>query len=221
MRPCEGAQPRNRENPRYRRSVAVSRRQPERPRAIGVWARIGGSALVAGPVLGGLLVEPLGWRAIFWLNLPLAVVALALAVASRRPAGWGLLATGCGYPGAAALGSGIDEPAGWLCLAVAGTGMAVAVPGLVAGTTEALDQDRAGIASAINNTSRQVGGAIGVALIGGFGSLSSSLAISAAALLLGGTAALILMPSHSAARREQEGRGVLSKHSKASAASEF
>src|ERR1700760_4340516 len=49
----------------------------ERPKAIGVWAGLGGSALVLGPILGGLLVSPLGWRAIFWLNVPLVVAALA------------------------------------------------------------------------------------------------------------------------------------------------
>jgi DHA2 family methylenomycin A resistance protein-like MFS transporter len=78
-------------------------------------------------------------------------------------------------------------------LMLAGTGMAVAVPSLVAGATEALGQDRAGIASAVNNTSRQVGGAIGVALIGGFTSVGSALAASGVALVLGGSVALALM----------------------------
>ena len=45
----------------------------------------------------------------------------------------------------------------------------------------------------MNNTSRQVGGAIGVALIGGLSSITTSLAFSAAALLLGGMLALALM----------------------------
>jgi MFS transporter, DHA2 family, methylenomycin A resistance protein len=92
---------------------------------------------------------------------------------ARRPAGLGLLACGCGYLGAAALVGQLSTPAGWALLALAGTGMAVAVPGLVAAATEALDPDRAGIAAAVNNTSRQVGGAIGVALIGGFGDSTS------------------------------------------------
>lgn len=58
----------------------------ERPRAIGIWAGIGSSALVLGPVLGGLLVGPLGWRAIFALNVPLVVLSL-LAGARMLPAG--------------------------------------------------------------------------------------------------------------------------------------
>jgi DHA2 family methylenomycin A resistance protein-like MFS transporter len=309
----------------------------ERPKAIGVWAGLGGSALVLGPILGGLLVGPLGWRAIFWLNLPLVVAALvgglltlpegskakgarpdwagqalgtaALAalvfalieggkggfasgpalggvavavvafvgfviserraarplldlgwfrrpeftganagaglmnlgtlgglfalglflqegeglspleaglalvplalplaaltpftgrlvgrVGPRLPAGLGLALSGVGYLGTALVGSSnIDTPIGWAFLAIAGAGMGFAVPGLVAGATEALGPDRAGIASAVNNTSRQVGGAIGVALIGGLSSISTSLIFSGSALVLGGAIALTLM----------------------------
>jgi DHA2 family methylenomycin A resistance protein-like MFS transporter len=321
----------------------------ERPRAIGVWAGLGGSALVLGPILGGALVGPLGWRSVFWLNVPLVVAAVAgglatlppgarakgarmdvggqvlgtaalaalvfaliesgkggfasasaamgLATAAiafagfvlverrlstaasaaqrpsaprplldlawfgraeftganlgaglmnlgtlgglfalglylqqgeglspleaglalvplaaplavltpftgrlvarvgpRLPAGVGLALSGVGYLGAALVGaSSIDSPIGWAFLTIAGIGMGIAVPGLVAGATEALGPDRAGIASAVNNTSRQVGGAIGVALIGGLSSVTASLTFSAAALLLGGLLALALM----------------------------
>ena len=317
----------------------------ERPKAIGIWAALGGSALVLGPILGGVLVGPLGWRAIFWLNVPLvsaaliggiatlpagstakaarpdlwgqglgtaalaalvfalieggnggfasvpALVGLVVAVAAfagfiaverrlsdapqgaarrplldlswfrraefsganagaglmnlgtlgglfalglylqqdeglspleaglalvplaaplaaltpftgrlvarvggRLPAGIGLAMSGVGYLGVALVGGpAIDSPAGWAFLLLAGTGMGIAVPGLVAGATEALGPDRAGIASAVNNTSRQVGGAIGVALIGGLSSISTALTFSASALLLGGLLALGLM----------------------------
>jgi DHA2 family methylenomycin A resistance protein-like MFS transporter len=326
----------------------------ERPKAIGVWASLGGSALVLGPILGGVLVGPLGWRAIFWLNVPLVVAAvigglltlpegsrakgarpdwagqmlgtaalaalvfalieggksgfggapalsgIAIAVVAlggfiaterrlsaapaptsaahpdrggrarplldlswfrraeftganlgaglmnlgtlgalfalglylqeteglspleaglalvplalplavltpftgrlvgrvgpRRPAGIGLAISGVGYLGAALVGGpAIDAPVGWAFLVLAGAGMGFAVPGLVAGATEALGPDRAGIASAVNNTSRQVGGAIGVALIGGLSSIIPSLTFSGAALVLGGLTALALM----------------------------
>src|ERR1700742_1775231 len=57
----------------------------ERPRAIGVWAGLGGSALVLGPILGGALVGPLGWRAIFWLNVPLVVASLSAGLATLPP----------------------------------------------------------------------------------------------------------------------------------------
>src|SRR5271154_4671991 len=50
----------------------------ERNAAIGVWAA--GSALTTavGPVLGGWLTETFGWQAVFWINPPLAIVAVGL-----------------------------------------------------------------------------------------------------------------------------------------------
>src|SRR3954464_3063740 len=49
----------------------------ERTKAIGFWAALGSLALVAGPLAGGALVDGFGWRAIFWLNVPLVVAAVA------------------------------------------------------------------------------------------------------------------------------------------------
>lgn len=324
----------------------------ERPRAIGIWAGIGSSALVLGPILGGFLVGPFGWRAIFALNLPLVALALlggakllpagpaargeradppgqllgtaalaalvfaliegghagfgtapVLAAASvaagslvafvavelrrhrplldvrwfsrpefsganagaglmnlgtlgalfalslflqderglspletglnlvplaaplalltpfsgrlvarvgpRLPAGLGLLVCGLAYLGLSQLEGSIQGPAGWALLALGGAGMGIATPALVAGATEALGPDRAGIASAVNNTSRQIGGAVGVALIGGFASVGTSLLLSGIALASGGTAALLLMarsrpfPRRGSARRRR------------------
>ncbi|QKV78020.1 MFS transporter [Amycolatopsis sp. Hca4] len=50
-----------------------------RAKAMGVWAAVSGTGLVAGPLLGGLLTEAFGWRAIFLVNVPVAVVAWVLA----------------------------------------------------------------------------------------------------------------------------------------------
>ena len=49
----------------------------ERARAIGIWGAVFGAALALGPVVGGLLIDTLGWRAVFWINLPIGVVAIA------------------------------------------------------------------------------------------------------------------------------------------------
>lgn len=53
-----------------------------RGRAIGTWAGVGAITSAVGPVAGGWLVDVLSWRAIFFLNVPLAVVTIALAVSS-------------------------------------------------------------------------------------------------------------------------------------------
>ncbi|GII02889.1 MFS transporter [Planobispora takensis] len=50
----------------------------ERARAIGVWAGVAGLSMALGPLVGGLLVEPVGWRAIFWINVPIGVAAILL-----------------------------------------------------------------------------------------------------------------------------------------------
>ncbi|WFE60127.1 MFS transporter [Micromonospora sp. WMMD712] len=52
----------------------------ERARAVGSWAAITGAALVAGPVVGGLLTESVGWRAIFLVNVPLTLISLVVTV---------------------------------------------------------------------------------------------------------------------------------------------
>ena len=51
----------------------------ERARAIGVWGAVVGFSMALGPVLGGALVDSLGWRAIFWVNVPVGLAAIVLA----------------------------------------------------------------------------------------------------------------------------------------------
>ena len=76
-----------------------------RGKAIGIWASMGAVMAALGPVLGGWLIDTVGWRAIFLINLPLATGAIVLALIfvrdSRREVGappldvlGGVLATG-------------------------------------------------------------------------------------------------------------------------------
>jgi EmrB/QacA subfamily drug resistance transporter len=78
----------------------------ERSQAIGIWAGAGSLMMAAGPMLGGFLVDQVSWRAIFLLNVPLAVVAAALALGfaceSKDPAGKKL-----DWSGAATIGIGL------------------------------------------------------------------------------------------------------------------
>ncbi|MFB9683621.1 MFS transporter [Amycolatopsis plumensis] len=58
----------------------------ERARALGIWAGVSALALAAGPVLGGAIVTAVGWRPVFWLNVPVVLTA-ALATARLVPRG--------------------------------------------------------------------------------------------------------------------------------------
>lgn len=49
-------------------------------KALGVWSAVGGASLAAGPLLGGLLIEIGGWRAIFFINLPICFLGMYLAI---------------------------------------------------------------------------------------------------------------------------------------------
>jgi MFS family permease len=56
----------------------------ERARALGVFSGITGCALIIGPAIGGLITESLGWRWIFWINLPIGGIAIGLIFARLR-----------------------------------------------------------------------------------------------------------------------------------------
>jgi EmrB/QacA subfamily drug resistance transporter len=51
----------------------------DRGRAIGIWAAVGAAAGAAGPLLGGWLIDVVGWRSIFFINLPIGAASIVLA----------------------------------------------------------------------------------------------------------------------------------------------
>ncbi|MFF0501546.1 MFS transporter [Nocardia aobensis] len=50
----------------------------ERARAVGVWGAVVGISTAIGPMVGGVLIDALGWQSVFWINLPICAVALVL-----------------------------------------------------------------------------------------------------------------------------------------------
>ncbi len=56
----------------------------ERAKAIGLWAGMSGLALALGPTVGGLMVEHLGWQSVFFLNVPIGIIALLTASRTVR-----------------------------------------------------------------------------------------------------------------------------------------
>lgn len=60
----------------------------QRAAAVGIWAATSGVAVAVGPVLGGWLLEHFSWASVFWVNLPLGVIAIGalfFAVPAARP----------------------------------------------------------------------------------------------------------------------------------------
>jgi EmrB/QacA subfamily drug resistance transporter len=56
----------------------------ERARALGIFSGVTGFALIVGPAIGGFICQTLGWRWVFWINLPIGMVTIALAFARLR-----------------------------------------------------------------------------------------------------------------------------------------
>jgi EmrB/QacA subfamily drug resistance transporter len=65
--------------------VQTSFRIQDRGKAVGLWSGITGLSTLAGPLLGGWLVDAWTWRAIFWLNLPLGAAAVLVALRAVAP----------------------------------------------------------------------------------------------------------------------------------------
>lgn len=110
--------------------------------AFGAWGVVGALAGLVGPVAGGVLIDVGGWRAIFWLHLPLGIVALLLAsrwvpVLPKHATSMDLVSVGLSLVSLAAIvvaiQEGLDRPVLW----------AAAVLGLVVGAVFVLRQRRA------------------------------------------------------------------------------
>src|SRR3984893_9360546 len=56
----------------------------ERARALGIFSGVVGIAVLAGPAIGGAITEGLGWQWIFWINLPIGLIAIIMATTRLR-----------------------------------------------------------------------------------------------------------------------------------------
>jgi len=113
-----------------------------RAAAVGLWGAATSVAAVAGPAFGGLLVDGLGWRSVFIVNVPLGIAVLAagwrvlpgaLGASRGAPDLVGTVLLGLGFAGVAA---GLTEtgPRGWddpLCLGLMAGGILLLVPALL------------------------------------------------------------------------------------------
>ncbi|MGE5747664.1 MAG: MFS transporter, partial [Solirubrobacterales bacterium] len=75
----------------------------ERGKAIGTWAGVSALALSIGPVVGGFLTEYVSWRAIFFINLPVAAGAVAATIFAVRESRDETVSRRVDYPGVIAL----------------------------------------------------------------------------------------------------------------------
>ncbi len=110
-----------------------------RARAVGVWGAVAGVSLALGPLLGGALTQTIGWRSIFWINLPIGLAGIGLTArfvpeskAARArafdPVGQTLVLVGL----AALVYAVIDAPrAGWASATTLGTFAAAAMAAIV------------------------------------------------------------------------------------------
>jgi EmrB/QacA subfamily drug resistance transporter len=102
--------------------------QQRRPMAIGIWGGIAGLGVAAGPLIGGAVLQGWNWQAIFWINVPVAIVAVPLVLwvlhnergGKARLDFLGLVLSGVGIL-AIVFGIVRGNDAGWGSLEVAGS----------------------------------------------------------------------------------------------------
>jgi EmrB/QacA subfamily drug resistance transporter len=79
----------------------------ERGKAIGTWAGVSALALAIGPVVGGALVENVSWQSIFFLNVPVAAIAVFVTLAATRESRDETSTHHIDFPGVAAITVGL------------------------------------------------------------------------------------------------------------------
>jgi EmrB/QacA subfamily drug resistance transporter len=79
----------------------------ERGRAIGTWAGVSAIALAIGPLVGGWMVEHLSWQAIFFINVPVAVLAVVITLWAAHESRDETAARTVDIPGVLTLGAGV------------------------------------------------------------------------------------------------------------------
>jgi EmrB/QacA subfamily drug resistance transporter len=79
----------------------------ERGKAIGTWAGVSAIALAIGPVFGGFLVDHVSWRAIFYINVPVAAVAVAVTLFAAHESRDETVGREIDLPGIAAITVGV------------------------------------------------------------------------------------------------------------------
>src|SRR5437899_1001364 len=161
----------------------------ERGTAFGIWGATVGMAVAIGPLVGGALTTYVGWRWIFFVNIPIGVACVAAGVrvlplslvsfvvapiagrlSTRIPVrillGGGLAVIGV----ALLLMHGITLGSSWTTLLAGfiagGIGIGLVNAPLASTSVSVVEPRRAGMASGINNTFRQVGIATGIAALG-------------------------------------------------------
>ncbi len=81
----------------------------ERGKAIGTWAGVSAIALALGPLVGGWLTEDVTWRAIFFINVPVAMIAIAVTLFATHESRDETATRQVDYPGIAALTIGLTS----------------------------------------------------------------------------------------------------------------